>query len=1103
MSMFTCKTDCNGSASGCDSRHLNSQSGIGYVGVLALLAILSTLAMAFVHQVGTQVTANHARLQHMQSDYLAQSAANHALWRLLNEPGFAPAPDQYAMHAMAGGRYGYKVRKPGIATMATIATVGARQDAATQQSYVPYIIPSNIITAYGRAADPLPDYRRLVGAGMSDPADTLTVGSTAAYWMDLEGCPLRKEMVLAAINDVNDITLAVWDGTTWGNATTLSLDGDRNYKCFDIAYESQSGRALAVGRYDASTAAHFNIWDGTAWVHPASQPAFNIAGGAIRTVTMAACPGNNHILIATISWNNVLELFYWDGAIFTSLGSTESSMESDDFGAAQIAYERQSGDALLIWSARGNVRYRIWNGVTLGPETIVSQFTDDVFFLRAAPDPSSDHVVVAGVDKFYDITVALWDGESWVDGREVAISAADNSLPVVDVAWEAAGEDALVAWAPWGKTHVRFFSWTKGTAFSTGTVAQGPDLQQQPWLVELQPVSQSEKIVLLAMTNTEVLGYNLWTGDQFKGDPAIVLASDISVQNDRAFDLAEAEVPITGGSGTGGSANQPPVVDAGPDQTLVWPTYLIQFDGSVNDDGLPSPPGAVTTQWSKVSGPDPVGFGDISEIDTMAKVDGLGTYVFRLTADDGELSVYDDVTIILSNHCNADYTPTTKVSQFSTTAYDSDDTQSLSYIPEGMTFYKATAPTGGALISADTTDNAINMTNMAGNLLTRTSTATATTKGVALVTTGTFASHLATVDADLNTLTYVNMAGTSVAQLLLSSYGIGQAAGVGFIETTASGTYDGHIAVVDRVTESVYVIDQGGILKTIIDVNDGSDDAVQDVTHLPGSDKFIVPYLHEVRIYDFSGALLRQYDTASFGANDLESVIIDPNCNHVVADKGADVVMFLAAGSGSIGDTDPPTPNPMTWAKPPATVDSTSITMTATSASDASGVQYYFECTSAGCHDSDWQTAATYVDSGLSSGTSYVYRVKARDTSDGQNETGWSIEAKAATASNAMYVHDIAMGYRTVSRQYYGQATVWIKAAGGSDISGAVVSGNWSGSVSATSLGTTGSDGEVMLESPRVKNGGTFTFTVTSVVKTGYTYTPGMNVETWDSITAP
>jgi hypothetical protein len=214
----------------------------------------------------------------------------------------------------------------------------------------------------------------------------------------------------------------------------------------------------------------------------------------------------------------------------------------------------------------------------------------------------------------------------------------------------------------------------------------------------------------------------------------------------------------------------------------------------------------------------------------------------------------------------------------------------------------------------------------------------------------------------------------------------------------------------------------------------------------------------------------------------------------------------LTVGSecgGGSPDNDPPTPDPMTWASPPAADGPNSITMTATTASDPSGVAYYFECTAGGGNDSGWQDSATYADTGLSPATSYTYRVKARDKSAGQNETGWSTEASATTQSNLIYVQDIAMGYRKHATKYWGQATVWIRSAGGANISGAIVSGDWSGAVSGTSMGTTGSDGKVMLESPEKKNGGTFTFTVTNVTKLGYIYDSGENVETSDSITAP
>ena len=92
--------------------------------------------------------------------------------------------------------------------------------------------------------------------------------------------------------------------------------------------------------------------------------------------------------------------------------------------------------------------------------------------------------------------------------------------------------------------------------------------------------------------------------------------------------------------------NQPPTVAAGPDQTIAFPNSAI-LDGTVNDDGLPTPPGSVTTTWSQVSGPGTVTFGDASAVDTTASFSVAGSYVLRLTADDSVLTSDDDVTIII------------------------------------------------------------------------------------------------------------------------------------------------------------------------------------------------------------------------------------------------------------------------------------------------------------------------------------------------------------------------------------------------------------------------------------------------------------------------
>jgi hypothetical protein len=107
-------------------------------------------------------------------------------------------------------------------------------------------------------------------------------------------------------------------------------------------------------------------------------------------------------------------------------------------------------------------------------------------------------------------------------------------------------------------------------------------------------------------------------------------------------------------------------------------------------------------------------------------------------------------------------------------------------------------------------------------------------------------------------------------------------------------------------------------------------------------------------------------------------------------------------------DTTAPAPDPMTWATAPRAVNSTSITMTATTASDGSGVEYFFECTAGGGNSSGWQSSPTYTDTGLSVLTSYSYRVQARDLSPAQNPTGFSATASATTAGIATMTYNVS-----------------------------------------------------------------------------------------------
>src|SRR5204863_6486810 len=87
-------------------------------------------------------------------------------------------------------------------------------------------------------------------------------------------------------------------------------------------------------------------------------------------------------------------------------------------------------------------------------------------------------------------------------------------------------------------------------------------------------------------------------------------------------------------------ANQAPVVNAGPSQTITLPD-VANLSGTVTDDGLPS--GMLITTWSKVSGPGAVTFSNANALKPTAAFSTAGTYVLRLTADDSALFSSADV----------------------------------------------------------------------------------------------------------------------------------------------------------------------------------------------------------------------------------------------------------------------------------------------------------------------------------------------------------------------------------------------------------------------------------------------------------------------------
>ncbi|MFK7993997.1 MAG: PKD domain-containing protein, partial [Granulosicoccus sp.] len=93
--------------------------------------------------------------------------------------------------------------------------------------------------------------------------------------------------------------------------------------------------------------------------------------------------------------------------------------------------------------------------------------------------------------------------------------------------------------------------------------------------------------------------------------------------------------------------NVAPTIDAGNDVSIsVFGTASLS--ASITDDGLPVAPGLVSSVWSRVTGPGSVVFSPDNTASTTATFSQPGTYVLQITATDGQLSSFDQLTAVVA-----------------------------------------------------------------------------------------------------------------------------------------------------------------------------------------------------------------------------------------------------------------------------------------------------------------------------------------------------------------------------------------------------------------------------------------------------------------------
>ncbi|MEI8067324.1 MAG: prepilin-type N-terminal cleavage/methylation domain-containing protein [Candidatus Shapirobacteria bacterium] len=257
--------------------------------------------------------------------------------------------------------------------------------------------------------------------------------------------PKKIEAIAGMVTSTGVLYVYCFDGVTWTQDWSTTVGGTATTRRFDIAYESNSGKAVVLYSTNAAntnelasrtksgaTSCGSANWSGATNYDPLRT------SGIVQWVKMNPDPRTSSNLIATI-WadaNSDLSAAIWDGSTFQNEPSavTEASLEvvttSQDVDDFDLAYESITGDLMLVWAnSAGNngtngVRYRLCTGGTStcawGAITTPPTFADDATNLDISANPNSDEIVFASIGNAnQDLQIGYWNGSSWTNTANV------------------------------------------------------------------------------------------------------------------------------------------------------------------------------------------------------------------------------------------------------------------------------------------------------------------------------------------------------------------------------------------------------------------------------------------------------------------------------------------------------------------------------------------------------------------------------------------------------------------------------------------------------------------------------------------------------------
>jgi hypothetical protein len=307
-----------------------------------------------------------------------------------------------------------------------------------------------------------------------------------------------------------------------------------------FAIAGQSG--VAVWESGHSDIPQSACWDGAEF-----DAAKNTAEvGAYRIMTGANSRTRDEIIVLGIDEGHTISGLIrrdgvWEELPFNNL-ATVSDSSNWCFG---VAYERTSGDALIVWNNGRDdtlgISFRTWNGISWSAEdSIALPASGECRYLKLAANPQSDEMALAVTNSNNQDFALIWNGSSWGNRLTLDNSGGDDPNDA-NIAYEQQSGRALVVYSN-NNSSPSFRTWNG--AWSTGASISKPVGVSSPVrITRLSPDLYSDRIALGIITESNGAWLNVWDGESWGS--GLLATSSVNGHEYQCLDLA-----FNGNSGT-------------------------------------------------------------------------------------------------------------------------------------------------------------------------------------------------------------------------------------------------------------------------------------------------------------------------------------------------------------------------------------------------------------------------------------------------------------------------------------------------------------------------------------------------------------------------